>query len=115
MATSQRGARTGHLRVPITLERATVSQDTFGEEDPTWSTLANRSAKKEPMTGRELERSGLSFADHPTLFTFRYGADISDLSTEDRIVDGGVTYDLVSVINVEDRNEWFECVGAVRG
>lgn len=103
------------MRSRITIQRNTPVQDGFGEPDEGWADLAFRSASKEPLPGREGFGSDLNYAEHPTVFRFRYGSDIGDLKADDRVVHRGVNYDLVSVHNVEDRNEWFEVVGVIRG
>lgn len=103
------------MRSRITIQRSTPTQNTIGEPVDSWSDLHTCFARKTPMSGGERFGSGMNLAEHGTLFTFRYAAVISDLSTLDQIVHDGQTYDLVSVFNVEDRNEWFEVVGVIRG
>lgn len=106
--------RAGKMRARITIERNTPSQDGFGEMDPSWATLVTVWAEKEPLQGREAFGSDLQYSERPTVFRIRYASSIADLSVRDRVVDGSTVYDLVSVINVGDRNEAFELVGVVR-
>lgn len=103
------------MRARITIQRSTPSRDSFGEPDDSWSTLATVSAKKEPLPGREAFGSDIQYSEQPTKFTIRYASAIADLNAKDRVLDGSTVYDLVSVHNVEDRNEAFELVGVRRG
>lgn len=103
------------MRSRIAIQRSTPTQNTIGEPVDSWADIHTCFARKEPMSGSERFGSDMNLAEHPTLFTFRYASAISDLSALDRIVHDGQNYDLVSVFNVEDRNEWFEAVGVIRG
>lgn len=107
--------RTGRLRRRITIQRNTPTQDAFGEPDPSWAALDTVWAEIEPMDMRETFGSDMAFDEQPTVFRFRYGSEISSLKPTDRIVWNSTNYDLISVKNVEQRNQWFECVGVVRG
>lgn len=103
------------MRARITLQRNTPSQDAFGELDPSWATLATVWASKEPLAGREAFGSDLQYSHHPSVYTIRYASDIADLSVEDRVLDGSLVYDILSVRNVGDMNETFELVTVRRG
>ena len=110
------GQRAGELRRRIVVQSKTDAQDTFGEADPTWGTLATVWADIEPMGGREMMGSGLEMDETPHQFTFRYGSTLSGLNVRDhRITWNSKTFDLVSVNNVEQRNVTYVCVGVVRG
>lgn len=103
------------MRTRITIQRDARPQDSIGELDEDWSDLHTCMARKEPLRGAERHAADVNLAEHSTVFVFRYCSAIADLSTRDRVVEGGRAYDLSSVFNVEGRNEWFEVVGVIRG
>lgn len=90
----------GKLRHRITFQSKTATQDSFGEETITWGTFATVWGAVEPMTGREfLEGKGLE-AEVTTRIRIRYK---SGILPEMRAVYGSHTYDVVSVIHLEER------------
>lgn len=108
--------RTNELRERITIQSRTDAQDTFGEADPTWSTLATVYAAVRPLQGREFMGSGLELDDQPHEFTFRYSSDVAGITVKShRITWSSKTFDLVSVDNVDARRVLMRCIGVQRG
>lgn len=89
-------ARAGQMDRRITIEKATVTQSTSGAETIVWSTRATVWASKEVVQrgmSQSLEADQiLSITEY--LFTIR---DTDGVNAKDRILDGGVYYDIMNV------------------
>lgn len=94
----------GSLRRKVTLERATVTQDGYGEEVPSFATLATVWARVEPIIGKERFAAVQTQSDVDHRITCRYSSAIASLAADDRITWGSKTYDIRSVVNTEERN-----------
>lgn len=104
------------LRHRVVIEARTDAQDTFGEADPSWATLATVSAEVEPLQGREVMGSGLELDETPHRFRFRYGTTWAALNPQThRITFASKTFDIVSVNHTTHGNREFVCIGVVRG
>jgi SPP1 family predicted phage head-tail adaptor len=90
--------RAGRLRHVITIQRATVARDSVGNVTTSWADLAARRAYVEPQHGAEFFAGSERHANMTVKIVMRY---LSGLSTKDRIVFGGVNYDILSIL---DRN-----------
>ena len=108
--------RAGDMRQRIVIQSRTDSQDTYGESDPTWGTLATVYAAVEPGIGSEFLGAGIELDAQPHTFRFRYSSDTSAVNCKThRISWNSQTFDLVSVQNEEGRNHSIVAVGVVRG
>ena len=94
----------GRLRRRITLQRATETRDSYGDPVVTWSDLGTVWASLDESIGKELFDRVIERSERPTEFRIRYFAG---LTPKDRIVFGARTFDIVALVNVDDRSrEW---------
>lgn len=94
----------GRLRHKVTLQRQDTTQNAVGERTLTYTDLATRRVRIEPLNGREYFEEGAEKAEVTARIRLRYDNSLSDLGSGDRVVHGAVVYDIKSVINVEERN-----------
>jgi len=94
----------GQLRHRITIERATLTQNAFGEQVQTWATLATVWARVEPITGKERYAAMQTQSDIDNRILVRYQSALTALAPNDRITWDSKTYDIRSVVNTEQRN-----------
>lgn len=96
---------------PIKIERLTgESNDPFADLTDTWEVIAEPFAIVEPLSGKELIEAEQTTSNHTHKVKFRWGHSVSDLNTKDRLRFRGRRFELTSVVNVGERNEWFECM-----
>jgi len=93
--------RAGPLRHRIVIEEATETQDTFGEPDVAWSTLATVWASIVPLTGREAVSIQQINAAIDHKITIRY---LAGVVPKMRVTFGERAFDIVSVANIDERN-----------
>lgn len=82
----------------VTLQRVSKTQDSFGADVSTWSTLGSYWAKVRPLTSRELEIQQQTQA--PAEFVVemdgkRSGLNEGDIRREDRFTWGSYTLDIL--------------------
>ena len=98
----------------LTVERQDTVQNQYGEQLDSWSELATRLGKVEPLNGREYMAASGEQADITTRIRFRYDATLAQTRPTDRIkaVDGRV-FDIRSIIDPEEQHREliFMCVG----
>lgn len=92
--------RAGELRQRITIQSKTVVQNSFGEEDITWTDLATVWAAVEPLRGREFLDGRMITAEITTRIRIR---KMDGISPEMRVVFGSKIYDVIAVVHVEER------------
>jgi len=92
--------KAGSLRNRITIQSKTVVQNTFGEEDITWTEFATVWAAIEPLRGREFLDAKMATAEITTKITIRKRDGISP---EMRVLHGSTVYDILAIIHVETR------------
>ena len=87
----------GHFDQRVTLQRAaTVQDENTGELIQTWGTLATVWARVEPVAGREFIGAGALQSELVTKITIRF---MPNPTTADRVLHGGRTYNITSVID----------------
>jgi SPP1 family predicted phage head-tail adaptor len=91
----------GKLRHPITIEQVAETQDPDGSVIETWSTYANAQAAFEPISGREYFAAQTTQADVTHRISLRY---VSGVVPKMRVKYGTRTFDILSVINTNERN-----------
>lgn len=91
----------GRLRHRVALQAYTASRDSFGAETQEWSDTANVWASIEPVSGKEYFSSKQLNAEITTKITIRY---LKDISPKMRVVFEGRIYEIISVINFEEKN-----------
>lgn len=93
----------GTLRHQIEIQSHSATADELNQiviTEGDWSTDATRWAAIQPMSGRELEHNNAVYADVSHKITLRH----YDLTTEDRIKYGTRIFNIISVINIDERN-----------
>lgn len=126
--------RSGDLRERVTIQRKSVTRNSFGEEVESWSPIAGGPslwpagatlnpllqsaraavwAKVEPLAGRERLMAQQMGSTADVRVTIRYR---SDVAVTDRLVWRGKPLDITSVADVGARRQWLElmCVAGVR-
>lgn len=94
--------RIGPLRNRVTIESYAKSRDGYGAEVETWSRFADVWASVEPLIGREYLAAKQIQAEVTHKIRMRY---IEGLAPTMRIVWGTRTFEIVSIINVSERNK----------
>jgi len=93
--------RSGRLRHRMWLKEPTHTSDGMGANTTTWGTVEVFWGSVEPLRGREWIASGLENSEVSGKIVRRYKSGI----TPDMIVAfGSRTFQIVSVINVDERN-----------
>ena len=87
----------GERRFQVTFQRATISQDSFGEPDKTYSALCTSWALIQPLKGAERNTANEVRADLDTRIVTRNRTSLADLGPGDRAIWSGHTYDIYSV------------------
>jgi SPP1 family predicted phage head-tail adaptor len=97
----------GKMNRRVTLQRATVTADAFGGEVETWGTLAEVWVDRRDASAAESYRAQEVGAQITTRFKIRYSATVADLNPRDRLVYGGLAYQITGV-RESVRNRWIE-------
>ncbi len=99
--------RAGDLRTRITIERQSRAADGQGGWSVTWVPVAEVSAGIWPRTaGESLQHDRpAGMATHDIWLRYRTG-----IKPEMRIVAGARVFDILGVIDVEDRKRWLKCI-----
>lgn len=98
----------GKLRHEVTIEAATRSADSYGQQNPSWSTFASTYARIEHLKGDELLVAKQVNGDIDTKITIRW---VSGLRTDMRILgthDGNSRY--YNIISINTLNEIEETI-----
>jgi len=95
--------RAGMLRHRVTIQSNDDStQDALGQPQDSWSTDSTSWASISPLNGRELEYAKATHADTTHKITIRY---VAAITPEKRIQHNGRTFNILSVIDVDEMNE----------
>jgi SPP1 family predicted phage head-tail adaptor len=90
----------------VTIERiASEPQNSMGETEPNWQTLATASASVEPISGSEYFAAAQTNASVTHRIRMRY---ISGLTPKMRIVWGDRTFEITLVRNLGEQNRFME-------
>lgn len=92
--------RAGPLRHRVTIQNKSVVQNTYGEEVITWTDFAAVWAAVEPLRGREFLEGKQITAEVSTRIRIRHRDGILP---EMQVVFGSITYDIHSIIHIEER------------
>lgn len=87
----------GRRDVQVTLQRATVSQDSYGEETPTWGVLATEWAAIYYGRGDERRQAAAEQGTQAATFQMLSNETTRGLTIKDRIVAGDVNWDVVGI------------------
>jgi len=95
----------GEMRTSISIQKRTVSTETGGFQVPGWTTLATVWAKWANLHGSEVWLANTVQASQPATVWIRWRSDIDETCA---VLKGGVRYEIVSLDNVQERNEYIE-------
>lgn len=90
----------------ILLQKRAMTENAYGEQVESWQDVTPLNASVEPLVGREFFRGGdlpQKIAEVDTRIRIRYRKGLNP--AENRIVYGGVVYDLVAVIPDRERGQ----------
>jgi len=100
--------RAGRLRHRLTIQSPVNAQDEYGAKTQyAWVDEATVWGSVEPLRGRELVEAGREAAEVTTRIVIRYRTDVGP---ECRVVWGTRVYDVLSAINVEERDRQLELI-----
>ena len=94
-----------HYRHQIVIETPTTVLDTYGADVVTWATLYTVWGKIEPIDSSEEIEAGSVIQTNKYLVRMWYR---SDITTELRLTNTGRTFEIESVVNVDERNQKLE-------
>ena len=89
----------------ITIQRRGSAQDDAGQEIETWTQTAQVWATIRPIRGREYFNASGERAEITHTISIWYGTTVAP---RDRVVYSGRTFDIQSVINIDERNRDLE-------
>ena len=95
----------GELNISITLQTPAITKEAGGAQKVTWSTLATVWAKWTNAHGSEVWQSQAVQAVSPATVLIRYRDDVT---TACSILKGSIIYEIVSLDNIQERNEYLE-------
>lgn len=96
----------GKLRKRMIIQTPTGAVDAFGEQTSTWITITTVWAEFLSSRGDEGEQSGRMEASISHQVRIRYQSALT-LTTGMRLVNGSRYFDIVSIVDVEERGrEW---------
>lgn len=98
--------RAGDLRHRVTFQAKTATEDSFGEQLPTWIDQFTVSAAIEPLSGRELFAAQSVQSEVTHQITVRYRSEFASprAIAAMRIAYGNRLFDVHAVMNVDERN-----------
>jgi SPP1 family predicted phage head-tail adaptor len=96
------------MRHRVTVKTQSSEQETtLGSWNPSEETEKKRWASIEPITGRERIRAGQQVPEATHLIRMRYNTAVSP---SDTLVKGSRTFEVMSVIDLDERNVVLECM-----
>lgn len=104
----------GMLRTPVSFSRRTPTEDGAGGQTTAWATIAAAPTRAHvrQASGRELVLHRRDTATAAVKIVCRYTA--TQLLERDRVTIDSVNYNILSIDNLEFKNQWLEIV-AERG
>jgi len=96
--------KAGKLRQVVSVERQDLAVDEFGERVDTWVKLFDGRASIEPISGREYMTQSGAHSEVTTKLRIRYDDTRGTVEPKDRVVHGAIVYDIISVININERD-----------
>ncbi len=98
----------GRLRHRVELHSATTTRDGYGQPKETFAKYADVWASIEPVTMSEKIKSEQLKGERTHKITIRYNANVD---RTDRIIFGSRTFEIVEILNPQERNRImeFEC------
>jgi SPP1 family predicted phage head-tail adaptor len=93
--------RSGRLNRRVTIQRLEVTKDEFNADIESWVDVTTVWAHIEPLRGREYWQAKQVVGEVTGRITIRYRKSIDEKM---RVVYGDKTYNILAVINVEEKN-----------
>ena len=93
--------KAGQLDQRVTVERFSRTEDELGQPIESWAPLFTCWAAVEPLTGREYIAAQAAVSEVTARIRMRFRPW---MTAEDRVIHGGKTYNIVSVIDVRSEN-----------
>lgn len=107
--------RFGAMDTRITIQRATLAVNAYGERAETWGTLATVWAEVQyKVGGGENIESDQVFSEQRVHFIIRYSSDVSGVRPSDRISYNSNTYQIEGVQEI-GRGEGLRLITTLRG
>lgn len=103
----------GRLDRRMTIQRATVSPNALNESVETWHVLATVYVQRRDASAGESYKAQEVGAKISARFTIRYSPTVADVNPRDRLVHGGLVYDITGV-REKDRRRWLEIDAVAR-
>lgn len=100
--------RIADLRNRVVVQSTSVTLDASGAPEDTWSAVGTRWAQVEPLTGREAFEARSLHSDVDHRITMRYDATVGAATPKHRLLWGSRAFDILSVVNVGERDEYLE-------
>lgn len=95
----------GEMRTRITVQTPTLTKAAGGAQVVSWSNLATVWSKWNNVHGAEVWQSQAVQAVSPATVLIRYRADVDAACS---ILKGTDRYDIVSIDNIQEKNEYLE-------
>jgi SPP1 family predicted phage head-tail adaptor len=105
MIIGSRVTNPGEMRTSVTLKNRSVTTDSGGARVPTYSTIATVWAKWANVHGSEVWAAESVNAIAPATVMIRYRSGIDHTCV---VVKGSDIYEIVSIDNIQERNEYLE-------
>lgn len=98
--------RAGSYRHLVAVQRDSGTQGSDGHETPAWATVAQVRASIEAAEGREFFAGAGVVGRQPVLIEMYYDSRFAAIEPSKwRVTHGSVVYDIVSAVNVQQRNK----------
>ncbi len=97
----------GRLTRRVTIQTATATRNSIGEEVRSWSDVASVWGEIRPLSARELINAKAAMAQVTTRITIRYRAGMLPSM---RLISGGTVYQITEIIDPGMRHEVLECL-----
>lgn len=104
----------GDMRHRVQFQRALLVDDGFAEVENFSNHGTEISCQKVDANDGERWRAGEVSSQITARFVVRYSTFTADITTKDRLVCGGVTYNIVGKKEVGNHRAWFEITAAAR-
>lgn len=95
----------GDLRTKVSLQSRTITSEDGGFQHPAWTTIATVWAKWINVHGSEAWTASSLQAESAATVLIRYR---SDVNLGCAVLKGSIRYEIVSLDNIQERNEYIE-------
>jgi len=102
------------LRHRLTVERATETQDAVGSVTKGWGSVATPYGDIKPLRGQERFIAQQTAAEVSHRILMRHDSDTSGITARDRVTLDGRVFELLAVLNVDERDRVLECLAVER-